>query len=167
MEGDLDKPDMKGIIPRAVEDIFNRLGAITSDSNVKISFMELYNDQLEDLLLNDVHTGAGLKFAKTSRGVVVQNLSNVLVTSADDIHKQLDTSMAKRKVSATQMNKQSSRSHSVFTITIHMKETTPEGEDLLKVGKLNLVDLAGSECVGRSVCKSIDVCCYLLVVFVV
>ena len=143
MEGDLDKPDMKGIIPRAVEDIFNRLGAITSDSNVKISFMELYNDQLEDLLLN------------------------VLVTSADDIHKQLDTSMAKRKVSATQMNKQSSRSHSVFTITIHMKETTPEGEDLLKVGKLNLVDLAGSECVGRSVCKSIDVCCYLLVVFVV
>ena len=64
-------------------------------------------------------------------------------------------------------HKQSSRSHSVFTITIHMKETTPEGEDLLKVGKLNLVDLAGSECVGRSVCKSIYVCCYLLVVFVV
>jgi len=167
MEGDLDKPDMKGIIPRAVEDIFNRLGAITSDSSVKISFMELYNEQLEDLLLNDVHTGGSLKLAQTSRGVVVQNLSNVLVKSADDIYKHLDTSLAKRKVSATQMNKQSSRSHSVFTITIHMKETTPEGEDLLKVGKLNLVDLAGSECVGRSVCKSVYVCCYLLVVFVV
>jgi kinesin family protein 11 len=155
MEGDLDKPDRKGIIPRAVEDIFNRLGAITSDASVKISSMELYNEQLEDLLLND----------KTSRGVVGQNLSNVLVKSADDIYKHLDTSLAKRKVSATQMNKQSNRAHFVFTIAVHMKETTPEGEELLKVGKLNVVDLAGSECVGRSVRKSIYVC-YLLVVLV-
>ena len=37
-----------------------------------------------------------------------------------------------------------------MTLTIHTKETTPEGEDLLKVGKLHLVDLAGSECIGRS-----------------
>lgn len=56
----------------------------------------------------------------------------------------------KRKVAETLLNKASSRSHSIFTLTIHMKETTPDGEDLLKVGKLNLVDLAGSECVGRS-----------------
>src|SRR5579862_7839626 len=42
-----------------------------------------------------------------------------------------------------------SRSHTVFTITVHLKETT-DGEDLLRVGKLNLVDLAGSESIGRS-----------------
>ena len=42
-----------------------------------------------------------------------------------------------------------SRSHTVFTITVHLKETT-EGEDMLRVGKLNLVDLAGSESIGRS-----------------
>lgn len=49
-----------------------------------------------------------------------------------------------------------SRSHSIFTITVHIKETSKlqgGGEDLLKVGKLNLVDLAGSENVGRSGAK--------------
>jgi kinesin family protein 11 len=43
-----------------------------------------------------------------------------------------------------------SRSHCVYTLTVHIKETLPDGEELLKVGKLNLVDLAGSENIGRS-----------------
>lgn len=43
-----------------------------------------------------------------------------------------------------------SRSHSLFSITIHIKEPTPEGEELIKCGKLNLVDLAGSENISRS-----------------
>jgi len=43
-----------------------------------------------------------------------------------------------------------SRSHTVFSITIHIKENNVDGEELLKTGKLNLVDLAGSENVGRS-----------------
>lgn len=62
----------------------------------------------------------------------------------------MDKSAAKRKTAETLMNKYSSRSHSIFSITIHIKESTPDGADLLKVGKLNLVDLAGSENVGRS-----------------
>jgi kinesin family protein 11 len=43
-----------------------------------------------------------------------------------------------------------SRSHTVFSITVHIKENSVDGEELLKTGKLNLVDLAGSENVGRS-----------------
>lgn len=43
-----------------------------------------------------------------------------------------------------------SRSHSVFTLTVHIKETSSKGEDILRIGKLNLVDLAGSENIGRS-----------------
>lgn len=43
-----------------------------------------------------------------------------------------------------------SRSHCIFTITVHTRETTENGEDLIKVGRLNLVDLAGSENVKRS-----------------
>jgi kinesin family protein 11 len=61
----------------------------------------------------------------------------------------LDRGTAKRRTAETLLNKRSSRSHSVFTITIHMKETTPEGEDVIKIGKLNLVDLAGSENISR------------------
>lgn len=43
-----------------------------------------------------------------------------------------------------------SRSHSVFSVTIHIKENSIDGEELLKTGKLNMVDLAGSENIGRS-----------------
>ena len=54
------------------------------------------------------------------------------------------------KDAATLMNAHSSRSHTVFTVTVHMKESSVEGEEVLRIGKLNLVDLAGSENVGRS-----------------
>jgi len=56
----------------------------------------------------------------------------------------------KRRTAATLMNKQSSRSHSVFSVTVHQKEHSVSGEELVKIGKLYLVDLAGSENVGRS-----------------
>ena len=49
-----------------------------------------------------------------------------------------------------------SRSHSIFSIIIHIKETTPEGEELMKCGKLNLVDLAGSENISRSGAKDVS-----------
>lgn len=49
-----------------------------------------------------------------------------------------------------------SRSHSLFSITIHIKEATPEGEELIKCGKLNLVDLAGSENISRSGAREVS-----------
>lgn len=56
----------------------------------------------------------------------------------------------KRQIAATKMNDTSSRSHGIFTVTVHIKESTSDGEELVKVGKLHLVDLAGSENIGRS-----------------
>ncbi len=46
----------------------------------------------------------------------------------------LERGTAKRRTAETLLNKRSSRSHSVFTVTIHMREVTPEGEDVVKVG---------------------------------
>ena len=116
---------------------------------MKLSGLEIYNEQLEDLLVEA--PGTPLKLVKHPRtGVVVQNLASILVNSADEIYQHLAVALEKRRTSATLCNKQSSRSHSVFTLTIHSRETTKDGEELLKVGKLNLVDLAGSECIGRS-----------------
>ena len=66
-----------------------------------------------------------------------------------EIYQVLDRGTSKRRTAETLLNKRSSRSHSVFAITIHMKETTAEGEDVIKIGKLNLVDLAGSENISR------------------
>ena len=62
----------------------------------------------------------------------------------------METEAAKRTAAATLMNAYSSLSRSVLSVTIHMKETTVDGEELVKTGKLNLVDLAGSENTGRS-----------------
>ena len=82
--------------------------------------------------------------------VFVRGLEEEIVSTANEIYKILEKGSAKRRTAETLLNKQSSRSHSIFSITIHIKENTPEGEEMIKCGKLNLVDLAGSENISRS-----------------
>lgn len=141
-----------GIIPRAVQHIFKHLRSLTDEHSVRVSHMELYNEQLTDLLGPDeIPTNDSLRvYEDPAKGTFVQGLEDTVVRSEQEIFAVLDKSALKRKTAETLMNKYSSRSHSIFSITIHIKESTPEGADLLKVGKLNLVDLAGSENVGRS-----------------
>jgi kinesin family protein 11 len=148
-----------GVIPRAIHHIFQMLnGSLATaalggmngefEHSVRVSHLELYNEELIDLLCTDEKQ---LKlFDDGNRGVRIANLEEALVASADEISDVLEKSSARRHVNATHLNHSSSRSHCIFTITIHMKETTPAGEDMIKIGKLNLVDLAGSENVGRS-----------------
>lgn len=141
-----------GIIPRAVKQVFDHLRSITDEHSVRVSHLELYNEQLSDLLSpNDVAQNDTLRmYEDPAKGTFVQGLEDIVVTNEQEIFAVLDKSAAKRRTAETLMNKYSSRSHSVFSITIHIKQSTPEGADLLKVGKLNLVDLAGSENIGRS-----------------
>lgn len=80
----------------------------------------------------------------------VQGLEEFIVKNSVDIFALLDRGSAKRRTAETQLNKQSSRSHSVFCITVHMREIAADGEEVIKIGKLYLVDLAGSENVSRS-----------------
>lgn len=143
--------DNAGIIPRAVKQVFDHLRSITDEHSVRVSHLELYNEQLSDLLgPEDVINDTLRMYEDPQKGTFVQGLEDIVVRSEEEIFAVLDKSAVKRRTAETLMNKYSSRSHSVFSITIHIKESTPEGADLLKVGKLNLVDLAGSENVGRS-----------------
>ncbi len=156
MEGDITSEEKRGIIPRAVDTIFTRLqGREDSEFSVKVSFLEIYNESLRDLL--SVTDDQKLRIledkSKINKGVCCHNLEEVAVKQTADLMDIMGKAMAKRRTAATKLNEHSSRSHCIFTLTLHSKETTPEGEDLLKVGKLNLVDLAGSECVGRSGAK--------------
>ena len=79
------------------------------------------------------------------RGIYVENLTQVICKTVPDLQRLLDAGCKNRKVGETAMNKDSSRSHSIFTIYIETSEIGPTGETMFKVGKLNLVDLAGSE----------------------
>lgn len=138
-----------GVIPRSIKQIFDTLEANeNSDSSVKVSFLELYNEELTDLLAGD--DSKKLRLLEDRSGVVVQGLEEAIVKSAAEIYQILDRGTSRRRTEETLLNKRSSRSHSIFTVTIHMRETTPEGEDVIKIGKLNLVDLAGSENISRS-----------------
>ncbi|KMZ56225.1 hypothetical protein ZOSMA_98G00500 [Zostera marina] len=83
-------------------------------------------------------------------GVLVRGLEEEMVKNSNEIFAHLERGFAKRRTAETLLNKQSSRSHSLFTVTIHIKESTLEGEEFIKCGKLNLVDLARSENISRS-----------------
>ncbi|GFR47811.1 hypothetical protein Agub_g9588 [Astrephomene gubernaculifera] len=144
-----------GVIPRSIKQIFDTIEANNADSTVKVTFLELYNEELTDLLsFDDVKDDSKrLRLLEDRNGVVVQGLEEVVVKSATEIYQVLDRGTAKRRTAETLLNKRSSRSHSVFSITIHMRESSADGEDVVKVGKLNLVDLAGSENISRSGAK--------------
>jgi kinesin family protein 11 len=160
-EGWASDADTDGVIPRAVRRIFESLNNNDNEYNVRVSFLELYNEELSDLIApGDVLDGTSSSISGKKlkifedpsgrRGQIVQGLEETCVTSVPDVMALLEKSSQRRRVAETLMNKHSSRSHSIFTIVIHIKETTSDGEELLKIGKLNLVDLAGSECIGRS-----------------
>lgn len=77
------------------------------------------------------------------KGVVCQNLEEITVLSVGDIFEILQRGIQQRQTAATLCNKNSSRSHSIFTMKIMIKECNVEGEEVIRHGQLNLVDLAG------------------------
>ncbi|KAK7901255.1 hypothetical protein WMY93_018024 [Mugilogobius chulae] len=144
---------LAGIIPRTLHQIFEKLSENGTEFSVKVSLLEIYNEELFDLLspVDDVNERLQLfDDPRNKRGVVVKGLEEITVHNKDEVYQILERGAAKRKTASTLMNAYSSRSHSVFSVTIHMKEITLDGEELVKIGKLNLVDLAGSENIGRS-----------------
>lgn len=124
--------------------------ALKDDFCVRVSFLELYNEELNDLLTPNSRKLKLYEDLHRKGSVVIQGLEEVIVKNHHEGFAALEKGSLKRSVAATKMNDLSSRSHAIFSITVHIKEATPGGEELLKVGKLNLVDLAGSENIGRS-----------------
>jgi kinesin family protein 11 len=158
MEGSRDDPSKwnsteAGIIARSINTIFESLTK-HDDYSVKVSHLELYNEELCDLLNPE---NKNLKIYEDSGSststITVHNLTEIPVYNSNDIFTILEKSWNERRTAGTDLNDFSSRSHCIFSITICMRETTPDGEELLKIGKLNLVDLAGSENIAKSGAK--------------
>ncbi|XP_066538893.1 kinesin-like protein KIF11 [Hoplias malabaricus] len=144
---------LAGIIPRTLHQIFEKLTSNGTEFSVKVSLLEIYNEELFDLLSPSPDVTERLQLfddPRNKRGVIVKGLEEITVHNKNEVYQILERGAAKRKTASTLMNAYSSRSHSVFSVTIHMKEITLDGEELVKIGKLNLVDLAGSENIGRS-----------------
>lgn len=142
-----------GIIPRLLHSLFTRIQEAEHESAVKCSFIELYNEELRDLLSADDKVKLKIyeDSNKSSNGVThVQGMEEMYIKDATEGIRLLRAGSHKRQVAATKCNDLSSRSHTVFTVTTYIKRTAESGEDFVCAGKLNLVDLAGSENIQRS-----------------
>jgi kinesin family protein 5 len=147
MGSDIDDEAGRGVIPRIVQQVFTSI--MSSPSNieytVRVSYMEIYMERIRDLLMpqNDnlpVHE-------EKNRGVYVKGLLEVYVASDDEVYEVLRRGGTARAVAATNMNAESSRSHSIFVVTVSQKNVETGSQ---KSGQLFLVDLAGSEKVGKT-----------------
>ncbi|KAJ6986047.1 kinesin-like protein KIN-12E isoform X1 [Populus alba x Populus x berolinensis] len=138
-----------GMTPRVFEYLFSRIQKekeARKEEKIKFtckcSFLEIYNEQILDLL---DPSSSNLQIREdVKKGIYVDNLKEIEVASARDVLQQLIQGAANRKVATTNMNHASSRSHSVFTCIIESKWES-QGVTHHRFARLNLVDLAGSE----------------------
>ncbi|KAI8621098.1 P-loop containing nucleoside triphosphate hydrolase protein [Chytriomyces sp. MP71] len=147
MMGDMESDEWKGLTPRLVETIFSTIFNAPSnlEFTVKVSYMEVYMEKIRDLL-NPVNDNLPIHEDKT-KGVYVKGLLEVFVGSVDEVYDVMRRGQSARIVASTNMNAESSRSHSIFVLQISLKNLT-DGSS--RTGKLYLVDLAGSEKVGKT-----------------
>ena len=169
MEGKRDDDALVGINPRALRRIFElidekrQLAAIGSGAgnvddawayDVHVSYLEIYNENLRDLL-GAPSTGKDVKKKEAALDVVsisgqpvkVPGLTTVDVRSATEVEAALLRGVSRRSVAATKCNSESSRSHSIVIVTVTGRNSTT---GVTTHGKLHLVDLAGSERTKKS-----------------
>ncbi|KAF4705560.1 hypothetical protein FOZ62_024023 [Perkinsus olseni] len=141
------KTDQHGMIPRAFEHLFKSIdesGGQEISYLVRASFLEIYNEEIRDLLSKNPKEKLELK-DNPDTGVYVKDLQAFVVKGVDEMRQVMAAGQRNRSVGATLMNVESSRSHSIFTITVETAEMRADGQGHIRVGKLNMVDLAGSE----------------------
>ncbi|XP_055434903.1 kinesin-like protein KIF27 isoform X8 [Bubalus kerabau] len=148
----------KGIIPRAIQEIFQNIsGKPSIDFNIKVSYIEVYKEDLRDLL--ELETSVkDLHIREDEKGnTVIVGAKECQVESADEVMSLLEMGNAARHTGTTQMNEHSSRSHAIFTISLCQvdknRKTAEDGSwhsHRHIVSKFHFVDLAGSERVTKT-----------------
>eukprot|EP00112_Aurelia_sp_Birch-Aquarium-sp1_P014219 Seg3055.2 transcript_id=Seg3055.2/GoldUCD/mRNA.D3Y31 product="Kinesin-like protein KIF28P" protein_id=Seg3055.2/GoldUCD/D3Y31 len=138
----------KGIVPITCDELFKIIerGDGSIKYQVTFSMLEIYNEQVRDLLTKDNPKG-GLQVRQNPKigAFYVQGLKFVAVGSYKEIEKRTEEGTANRTVASTQMNATSSRAHTVVTIQFDQISKNDMGQETKKTSIINLVDLAGSE----------------------
>uniref|UniRef100_A0A8C0GB84 Kinesin-like protein n=1 Tax=Chelonoidis abingdonii TaxID=106734 RepID=A0A8C0GB84_CHEAB len=145
MQGAWTDPEKRGIVPNSFEHIFTHISRSQNQQYlVRASYLEIYQEEIRDLLAKDQSKKLELK-ENPETGVYIKDLSSFVTKNVKEIEHVMNLGNQTRSVGSTNMNEYSSRSHAIFVITVECSETGLDGEDHIRVGKLNLVDLAGSE----------------------
>ncbi|KAM9262617.1 kinesin-like protein KIF27 isoform 1-T1 [Morus bassanus] len=155
--------DEKGIIPRAIQELFQHISENHNiDFHVKVSYIEVYKEELRDLL--ELETSVKeLHIREDEKGnTVIVGAKEFQVECADEVISLLESGNAARHTGTTQMNEHSSRSHAIFTISICQQQSaesqknTDAAQDSswksvqMIASKFHFVDLAGSERVTKT-----------------
>ena len=144
--------ELKGIIPRSFDHIMSiMVSANEKKFMVRCSIVEIYNEDIFDLLRNEKNRPKlDLRHSPTA-GFFIKDMTQVLVNSQDDMMRVLNIGSKNRTVSETAMNVNSSRSHTLMIVNVESVEGLENSvQPRVTQSKLNLVDLAGSERVGKS-----------------
>ena len=132
----------RGIIPRCIADVFRQMAQkIDIAYKVLVSYVEIYNESVHDLLHPDLSSNITLQ-EDPVYGVMSKGAVTIEVRSEEEALGLMFQGDINRTICEHKLNKQSSRSHAVFTITLESRAVFSEK---LIVSKLNIVDLAGSE----------------------
>ncbi|XP_048003489.1 kinesin-like protein KIF3A isoform X4 [Leguminivora glycinivorella] len=146
MAGATAAPELRGIIPNSFAHIFSHIATAKDDEKflVCVTYLEIYNEEVRDLLGNNPHQSLEVK-ERPDIGVFVKDLTGYVVHNADELEKIMFVGNKNRHIGATAMNTESSRSHAIFSITVESSKKGADNKTHVKMGKLHLVDLAGSE----------------------
>jgi len=144
---DIDNSLNRGIIPRMVNTVFDHINNTPDhiEFTVKVSIVEIYMEKIRDLISPEK---VSLKIREDrARGIYIEDVTEAYVSQETEVFDLMKLGNAHRAISATNMNEGSSRSHSIFILSIHQNNL----HDLsAKTGKLYLVDLAGSEKIAKT-----------------
>uniref|UniRef100_A0A7S2WNF6 Kinesin-like protein n=1 Tax=Mucochytrium quahogii TaxID=96639 RepID=A0A7S2WNF6_9STRA len=141
--------ELKGLLPRILEKLFAKLLVATRDTTKEAQFLckgallEIYNEKIHDLL--DA-AAENLQLRESmSKGVYVENQTEVVFETAEEALEVIKRGAEGRRIGATAMNRESSRSHTVFTLTVESKSLDADKVLISRTSRFNIVDLAGSE----------------------
>ncbi|WKY05278.1 hypothetical protein Q1695_005913 [Nippostrongylus brasiliensis] len=159
-----------GVVPRALSHVFHRVAELKREAReanilepnfeVSVQFIELYNEEIIDLLANDRCSSLNVRIHEDARGEIY--LHGATSKQVQDLHSTLEilrNGALNRTVAATNMNEQSSRSHAIFSLLLKQQRVVPQSGDApstqeiemeVLTAKFHFVDLAGSERLKRT-----------------
>merc|ERR1712129_74284 len=154
------KSNSLGIVHRAIADIFKIIGAQQDmEFSLKCQYLEIYNESIKDLL-SENGNNKNLKITMDAfNRPTVRDLTTVQVSNKEGIFNALNHGMSNRNIGSTKMNAVSSRSHTIFQLTLDSRQkcTNPDQvtDGSVRSSILNIVDLAGSERAKKTEAKGV------------
>ena len=133
-----------GIIPLAIRELFDIISKEDRDFLVRVSYMEIYNEDIRDLLVPGEEK---LTIKQGTDGIVISGLKEETVTTLEEVMSLVELGDTQRHVGETKMNARSSRSHAIFRMAVESRSASSSG---VRMSALNLVDLAGSERISKT-----------------